>query len=72
MSSGSIDLTVARGSGFSRQGQVDWVALGNSTVSAMVAVLARLAAAKVDPQTFAVGHALSGNFWLSTSGKSID
>ena len=64
-----MDLTVGRGSGFAQQGQVDWVALGNNTVSATVAVFARLAAAKVDVQTVAVGRALSGSFKLSVAGK---
>ena len=64
-----MDLTVARGPGFAQQGQVDWVALGNNTVSATVAVFARLAAAKVDVQTVAVTHALSGSFKLSVAGE---
>lgn len=64
-----MDLTICRGSGFAQQGQVDWVALGNSTVSATVAVFARLAAGRVDPQTVAVGHALAGTFKLSVTGK---
>ena len=67
-----MDLTISHASaGFNQQGQVDWVALGNSTVSASVAVFARLTAAKIDPQTVSIGHALSSNFNLSTSGEWI-
>ena len=64
-----MDLTIGRGSGFAQQGQVDWVALSDNTVSATVAVFARLAAARVDAQTVAVGHALSGSFKLSVAGE---
>ena len=61
-------LCLGSGSDFAQQGSVDWVQLGNTTVSAMVAIFARLAAANIDPQTLAVGHALSGNFTLSVKG----
>ena len=66
-----MDLSISRNSGFAQTGQVDWVALGNNTVSATVAVFARLAAAKVDPQTVAVGHALSGGFKFSVAGEIL-
>ena len=66
-----MDLSIGRGSGFAQQGQVDWVALSNNTVSATVAVFARLAAAKMDAQTVAVGHALSGSFKLSIAGEFL-
>lgn len=64
-----MDLNIGPPTRFSQQGQVDWVALGNSTVSATVAVFARLATARVDPQTVAIGHALAGGFRLSDHGK---
>ena len=65
-----MDLSIGRGTGFAQQGQVDWVALGSNTVSATVAVFARLAAAKLDVQTVAIGHALSGSFKLSITGET--
>ena len=66
-----MDLSLSHVSGFAQQGQVDWVALGNNTVSATVAVFARLAAAKVDAQSVAVAHALSGGFKLSVAGEIL-
>ena len=66
-----MDLSIGRGSGFAQQGQVDWLALSNNTVSATVAVFARLAAAKLDVQTVAIAHALSGNFKLSIAGEFL-
>ena len=52
---------------FQQQGQVDWVALSNSTVSFSVAALARLAKAGVDPLTIQVGKALCWQFKLGPS-----
>ena len=66
-----MDLSLSGNAGFAQTGQVDWVALGDNTVSATVAVFARLAAAKVDAQTVAVAHALSGGFKLSVAGENL-
>lgn len=63
-------LQLSESAAFSQQGTVDWVQLSNSTVSATVAVFSRLAAANIDPQTLAVGHALCSTFKLSTTGLS--
>lgn len=49
---------------FSQQGQVDWVALSNSTVNFSVAALARFSKAKVDIHTVQVCKALCWNFRL--------
>ncbi len=56
-------------SGFSQQGTIDWVQLSNTTVSASVAVLARLSAANIHPMTLVVGQALCMNFKLSLKGE---
>lgn len=55
---------------FAHQGTVDWVSLGNETVSASVSILRRLAAAKVDVQALSIGHGLGGSFKLSLTGLS--
>ncbi|KAI4268774.1 MAG: hypothetical protein LQ337_007658 [Flavoplaca oasis] len=57
-----------RGSGLPNQGQIDWVALANTTVSASVGVLSRLSGAGVDPFTVAVGQAVASKFRMSRLG----
>ncbi|KAL9637194.1 MAG: hypothetical protein Q9204_001973 [Flavoplaca sp. TL-2023a] len=56
------------GSGLPNQGQIDWVALANTTVSASVGVLSRLSGAGVDPFTVAVGQAVASKFQMSRLG----
>ncbi len=60
--SGSL---VQSSAAFSQQGQVDWVALSNSSVNFSVAALARFSKAKVDVYTVQVGKALCWNFRLA-------
>lgn len=55
--------------GFVQQGQVDWVAFGNSIYSASVATIQRLASAGVQPPTHAAGLALACQFRLSDLGQ---
>lgn len=54
--------------GFVRQGQVDWVAFANSTISASISVLQRFSAAGVQLVTIAGGLALGDLFELSKKG----
>ncbi|KAL9635295.1 MAG: hypothetical protein Q9204_002677 [Flavoplaca sp. TL-2023a] len=54
--------------GLPNQGQIDWVALANTTVSASVGVLSRLSGAGVDPFTVAVGQAVASKFRMSRLG----
>ena len=67
-----MSLRLGNGENFAQQGTVDWVQLGNTTVSATVAVFARLAAANIDPLTVSVAQALSGSFILSDEGSSYN
>lgn len=53
---------------FVQQGQVDWVAFANSTVSASVSVMQRFSAAGVQPVTVAGGLALGSRFELGKKG----
>lgn len=52
-----------------QQGSVDWVQLGNSTISASVSVFHRIAAADVHIGTLTTAHAAAGTFWLSRIGE---
>ncbi|KAL9619903.1 MAG: hypothetical protein Q9160_005550 [Pyrenula sp. 1 TL-2023] len=54
---------------FVQQGQVDWVAFANSTISSSVAVMQRFSAAGVQPVTVAGGLALGSRFELSKKGE---
>jgi hypothetical protein len=54
--------------GFVQQGQVDWVAFGNSTISASISVMQRFSAAGVQPVTVAGGLALGSRFELGKKG----
>ncbi|KAL9029922.1 MAG: hypothetical protein Q9196_001895 [Gyalolechia fulgens] len=56
------------GSGLPNQGQIDWVALANTTVSASVGFLSRISGAGVDPFTVAVGQAVASKFQMSRLG----
>ena len=52
-----------------QQGSVDWVQLGNSTISASVSIFHRIAAADVHVGTLTTAHAVAGTFWLSRIGE---
>ena len=54
---------------FTQQGTIDWFALSRTTVSASIAVMARLSAAGVDPFTIAVGQLMISKFRLSVLGE---
>ena len=60
---------LSRGSsGLPNQGQIDWVALANTTVTSSVGLLARISGAGVDPFTIAVGQAIGSKFKISRLG----
>ena len=68
----SQDLQIGGGStnpGFVQQGQVDWVAFANTTISGSIAVMQRLSAAGVQPTTVAGGLALASRFTLGKRGQ---
>ncbi|KAI9885719.1 MAG: hypothetical protein M1823_002484 [Watsoniomyces obsoletus] len=74
MASNTQSLVVGPGGGsgntaFMQQGQVDWVAFGNTIYSASLATMQRLASAGVQPITHGAGLALSGQFQLSSQGS---
>lgn len=52
-----------------QQGQVDWVAFGNTIWSAFAAVLQRFASSGIQPVTFRAGLALSSQFRMSNIGR---
>ena len=54
---------------FMQQGQVDWVAFGNTIWSASAAVLQRFASAGIQPVTFGAGLALASQFRISEIGR---
>ncbi|KAL8733758.1 MAG: hypothetical protein Q9166_001952 [cf. Caloplaca sp. 2 TL-2023] len=54
---------------FMQQGQVDWVAFGNTIWSASAAVLQRFASSGIQPVTFGAGLALASEFRMSTIGR---
>lgn len=60
-----------QGSGFAQQGSVDWVALGQTQVSASVAILGRLSSAGVEPLTVAVGQAICSKIPLGVHGEQV-
>ncbi|MCJ1230257.1 hypothetical protein MMC12_006929 [Toensbergia leucococca] len=55
--------------GFVQNGQVDWVAFGNTLWSTSSAVLQRFASAGVQPVTYGAGLALASQFQLDRVGK---
>ncbi|KAL9116322.1 MAG: hypothetical protein Q9187_007153 [Circinaria calcarea] len=68
----SEQLLVRNSSGnaaFTQQGTIDWAALSRTTVSASIAVMARVSAAGVDPFTIAVGQLMLSKFRLSVLGE---
>ncbi|MCJ1245671.1 hypothetical protein MMC30_002875 [Trapelia coarctata] len=54
---------------FAQQGQVDWVAFGNTVWKASSDVLQRFALADIQPITFGAGIVLAGQFRLSAIGQ---
>lgn len=54
---------------FVQQGQVDWVAFGNTLWSTSSAILQRFASAEVQPITFGAGIALASQFKLDRLGN---
>ncbi len=54
---------------FLQQGQVDWVAFGNTVWSASAAVLQRFASSGIQPMTFGAGLALASQFRMSDGGR---
>ncbi|KAL8859000.1 MAG: hypothetical protein Q9178_004481 [Gyalolechia marmorata] len=54
---------------FVQQGQVDWVAFGNTVWSASAAVLQRFASSGIQPMTFGAGLALASQFRMSDGGR---
>ena len=65
-------LQIGNGSanpGFVQQGQIDWVAFANSTISASISVMQRFSAAGVQPVTVAGGLALGSRFELGKKGS---
>ena len=62
--SASYDFT-----GFVTQGQVDWIAFGNTVMSASIAIFQRLSGAGVQPTTQCGGIALGAQFRLGEDGQ---
>ena len=54
---------------FVQQGQVDWIAFGNTVWSASAAVLQRFASSGIQPMTFGAGLALASQFRMSDGGR---
>ena len=57
--------------GFSQQGQVDWVELSSRSVQFSVAVLARLSKAGIDPYTLQVGRAICLKFSIDPIAQEL-
>ncbi|KAL9119649.1 MAG: hypothetical protein Q9187_003797 [Circinaria calcarea] len=66
----SISIGDGSISSFSQQGTIDWVQLGNTGVTATVAILSRISAAHIDPFTLTVAQAVAGQYKLSCKGKA--
>lgn len=72
MSSGALQIGSGWRGGnpsFVQQGQVDWVAFGNTIWSASAAVLQRFAAANIQPVTYGAGLVLASQFQLDRLGQ---
>lgn len=54
---------------FVQQGEVDWVAFGNTIFSASLAMMQRMANAGIQPVTHGAGLAIASQFKLSADGK---
>ena len=66
---GNLTIGMMERTAFMQQGQVDWVAFGNSLHSASPAIMQRLAAAGVQPVTHGAGLALATRFQLGENGS---
>ena len=71
MSSGNLQIGAWQNGApsFINQGQVDWIAFGNTVWSASSAVLQRFASAGIQPITFGAAIALANKFRLSRVGR---
>ena len=69
MSNGTSLVIEPASSGFSQQGQLDWVNFGNTTVSASLSVLRRLSAAGVQIVTHCGGLYLGNSFIIGKTGE---
>jgi len=67
--SNTQDSSLVPVAGFSQQGQVDWVAMGNSVFSMSYSILQRFADAGIQPLTHHAGLAISTQFRLSEKGN---
>ena len=54
---------------FAQQGQVDWVAFGNTVWNISAAMLQRFAGSGIQPVTYGAGLALASRFRMSNSGR---
>ena len=54
---------------FAQQGQVDWVAFGNTIWSVSAAMLQRFAGSGIQPVTYGAGLALASRFRMSNGGR---
>ena len=54
---------------FAQQGQVDWVAFGNTVWSVSAAMLQRFAGSGIQPVTYGAGLALASRFRMSNGGR---
>lgn len=72
MSSGALQIGSSWRGGnpsFVQQGQVDWVAFGNTIWTASAAILQRFAAAGIQPVTYGTGLGLASQFQLDRLGQ---
>lgn len=56
---------------FAQTGQVDWVAVSETTFSASIAVLGRLSKAGLEPLTVAIAQAMATNIPIGVHGEKI-
>ena len=54
---------------FAQQGQVDWVAFGNTVWSLSAAMLQRFASSGIQPVTYGAGLAIASRFRMSSGGR---
>ena len=69
-SAGTANTTNVRPSSFVQQGTVDWVALGNESLTASVSILRRPSGCGAEPLTASVACVIRGTLRLSASGTS--
>lgn len=66
----ALEPVGASSSQFAQQGSVDWVQLASTSLTFPVPVLARLAAADINPLTTTVIRKISSNFLMSKNGHA--